>query len=152
MKIRINLYKLLLYGLILTIFLSLIFSAFVFSLENSTNKIKQTEVVTNEKQVLVTQNFILTRRMDVLVADLMFLASTYQEFFIKDYPYNDLDDDWIVYSNQMKYFDKIRFIDLAGNEKLRINYSDSTGAYMVEDALLENKSKCKLFQRCHKFK
>ncbi len=146
MKNRVNLIKLSVYGLMVSLLLSIIFSVSVFTLENSANKLKHNEIVSKETLVLTAQNHILSHRIDDLAANLVFLRSTYIEFIIKDFPYNDLDDDWIVFANQMKCFDKIRFIDLIGNEILRIDYNESTGAYMVDSALLENKASAAYFQ------
>ena len=52
--------------------------------------------------------------------------------------YVDAEKLWLAFSNRRTLYDQIRFIDMEGNEVIRINY-DPDGSLLVDQADLQNK-------------
>jgi len=52
---------------------------------------------------------------------------------------DSLEEEWVVFVNSMKKYDKLRYIDWHGDEIVRINFNNGF-AQKVDDALLQNQS------------
>lgn len=51
-----------------------------------------------------------------------------------------MKEQWVAFADSKKQYDQIRLIDLNGDEKIRINYSDE-GSYVVSEEDLQNKKR-----------
>lgn len=55
-----------------------------------------------------------------------------------------LQDLWLMLANGQKYYSQLRYLDLEGNETIRINYQDGK-ARVVPESELQNKASRRLF-------
>lgn len=126
------------YSIILFIILSfvfiLIYSIFQYNIMN----LKKEEIEKNENRVITLKKNILTQEIDSVISDILFLSDSFSLYTSDETAYQDLAKQWKFFSDRKKIYDQIRYIDISGNESIRINYSDK-GSYIVDKAELQNK-------------
>lgn len=87
---------------------------------------------------------ILRNNFDLVVSDLMFLASQNElETFLESKTDTDrkkLEDEYLLFSRKKRIYDQIRFLDANGMEKVRVDYKNGNAA-VVDESNLQNKSK-----------
>lgn len=101
------------------------------------NKIQKSGIISNEQIVLDVERVIISNKMNQVVSDLLYINDSLQ-LCNGDNNYEDLERQWLAFSNRKKIYDQIRFIDLDGNEVIRVNYKDD-GAEIVDRLNLQNK-------------
>jgi len=129
-----------LYTLILFLALSVLFLMITLFLQTQTDQILQKEIEVNEECLLHAEKVIIQNKTVERVSDLLYITdnlslsgmacTTDTAATIRQ---------WIAFSDRKKVYDQIRFLDVDGNEVIRVNYQAS-GAYAVDSDLLQNKS------------
>ncbi|WP_099189521.1 hypothetical protein [Tepidibacter mesophilus] len=126
------------YSIILFIILSsvfiLIYSIFQYNIMN----LKKEEIEKNENRVIALKKNILTQEIDSVISDILFLSDSFRLYISDETAYQDLAKQWKIFCDRKKIYDQIRYIDISGNESIRINYSDK-GSYIVDKSELQNK-------------
>ena len=123
----------------LIVFSLLLFSYAAFH-EQDIIKIRQ--IMTSSQNVLAdAQQNIFIKELDNIVSDLHFL---YEEPVFQTYINNNLaptntENEWISFSNNMKKYDQLRYIDQNGDEHIRINFVNGR-ALKTNGTSLQNKS------------
>lgn len=130
--------KIFLYGLTLFIIMSFINLMFLYYLHMSTNKIKETELIGNEKRVVDFESNVFFNKINVLTSDVLYISDTYNLHRLNSEKLKEIEKEWISFSDRRGVYDQIRFIDIDGDEKIRINYS-KTGSKAVSENELQNK-------------
>jgi len=108
---------------------------------------QDSQIVDSFKQeaelILTAEKKILSQNIEDIFSDLLFLAQ--QELFqnnsINKNRYNQLNqttNSFRLFSQNKKRYDQIRYIDVNGNEQIRINYENKT-ARIVPISKLQNK-------------
>ena len=92
-------------------------------------------LVLHEANILQMQNDNILYELDEVVSDLSFLEEVYGQALITNQAYEKIQNDWLVFSNQKKHYDQIRYIDKDGNEILVINNSGENAVITSQESL-----------------
>ncbi|WP_304508508.1 sensor domain-containing diguanylate cyclase [Anaerotignum sp.] len=126
-------YVILIYFLIGTIFLSI---SLFFRVK--ADEIKQAEIVSSEELLMDVEKTIVSNKVNRLTTDVLYVADTLRLGDISSGNYSGIEKLLLAFSDRKKIYDQIRYIDLDGNEVIRINYSEK-GSYATSDQDLQNK-------------
>lgn len=105
----------------------------------------QRQIIEQEKSVQTMLIRMINSRIDNVMSDLLHLTDLFSQklnggdLLTGSDEKNAITENWISISNRKLYYDKIRFIDIEGMEKIRVNYSQD-GAYIVPRTELQDKS------------
>ena len=88
--------------------------------------------------MISTENTVISNRINRISGDLLYLADCFRLNDNENGNFSALEKQWVAFSNRKMIYDQIRFIDVDGNEIIRVNYHDS-GAVLVDKANLQNK-------------
>ncbi|UUV20092.1 hypothetical protein NRK67_16945 (plasmid) [Fusobacteria bacterium ZRK30] len=99
-------------------------------------KIKSFEKVEVERIHNLLLNDILSVSSDLMYLSQNFQLNKYLRGQIKDL--NNIEEDFLSFSKNKKLYNKIRYIDENGMEKIRINYNNGN-PYVVKRENLQNK-------------
>lgn len=105
---------------------------------HSVNKATQSKLLSNEQTLLNAERVILSSRLNKITGDLIFIRDSLLLNEENELGYNVLAREWIAFSRSRQIYDQIRFIDVDGNEVIRVNYSGD-GPVLVGTADLQNK-------------
>ncbi|NLW11326.1 MAG: GGDEF domain-containing protein [Clostridiaceae bacterium] len=111
----------------------------------------QRQIIEQEKSVQTMLVRMINSRIDTVISDLLHLTDLFTQSLNGDElvsgsaDKNSIINNWISISDRKLYYDKIRFIDLDGMERMRVNYSPD-GAYLVPRLELQDKSGRYFFQ------
>lgn len=133
-----NCKSLLLKSLFIFIILSLIYLSGAIFINSETNSVHKREVITNEERLIDTEKTIISNKMDNVIGDILYVSDSLSLYDDNSSDKEKLLTQLVDFSNRRKVYDQIRFIDLDGNEKIRINYSEN-GAYVTPENELQNK-------------
>ena len=107
-------------------------------LQYKINEVKKSELLKGEQNTVGVENTIIFNRINRISGDLLYVADCLQLNDNGTADYKEVEKQWIAFSNRKMIYDQIRFIDVEGNEVIRINYSQN-GAVLVDKADLQNK-------------
>lgn len=110
----------------------------LFFIEKEIQSSKLREIEQNEKNLIMLQNDFLGREFSMILSDLHYLHHSFEKQLENPKNYIDVERNWEEFSTHRGIYDQIRFIDINGDEKIRINF-DSSGAYAVSKDKLQNK-------------
>ena len=94
-------------------------------------KINETRLVNLEKDYIGNE-FIS------IISDLNYLKQSFKYIIFEENNYENIANNWKIFSTEKNIYDQIRFIDINGNEKIRINIT-TEGGIIVPEKLLQNK-------------
>lgn len=136
--------KILLYSISIFCVLSIIYLSLAVLLQIHTNQLKKSEIIKNEEKLVSFEQKIISYRIDRVVSDVLYIADNFRAHSL-DYDFSNIEKDWKSFSDRKKIYDQIRYIDLDGNEKIRINYYDN-GSIVIGKEQLQNKKDRYYFQ------
>ena len=125
------------YTIILFLLLSLLVLFFTLFLQFNLNKTKKREILNNEQSLLRAESTIILNRISRISGDLLYVTDCLR---LNDNSYGnylEVEKQWLAFSNRKMIYDQIRFIDVDGNEIIRVNYN--SGAVLVDKENLQNK-------------
>lgn len=106
------------------------------------------ELARQEKAYLDITALTVGKNIANMGRDLLTLKDFTASSIARDDMYS-LEQQYLSMANHYRIYDQIRYIDAAGNEKVRINYTDGK-AEVVPPSLLQNKKERYYFQNsCH---
>ena len=114
--------------------------------QSNANKLKRVEIDVSEESLVQSEEFFLNYKFNRLTSDLRFVYDTLYFQFPNDNDYSSIEKLWKSYSDTRVVYDQIRFLDLDGNEVIRVDYSPE-GAYAIPKDQLQNKSDRYYFQQ-----
>ncbi len=123
------------YSVIFFVIISCIYLAISVFLQINTNKVEKVALIENEERLVNVEKYILSKTINELKSDLLFITDSYN---IQENESEKLGKEWIAFADRKMIYDQIRFIDLNGDETIRINY-DLNGSTAVEEGDLQNK-------------
>ena len=100
--------------------------------------VKRKELLKNEQNIIGAENTIISNKINRISGDLLYVADCLRLNDDGTKDYEDVEKQWLAFSNRKTLYDQIRFIDMDGNEVIRINY-DPDGSLLVDQADLQNK-------------
>jgi diguanylate cyclase (GGDEF)-like protein len=92
----------------------------------------------NEQRIVKLENAYLGKEVSLILSDLHYLHLAFEEQLTDPSSYNKVAQNWLKFSAERQIYDQIRFIDISGKEKIRINFDDNQ-AYIVSQDKLQNK-------------
>lgn len=110
----------------------------LFVIEKQVRSVQFEEIKDNEKRVVSFQNDFIGDNFNMILADLHYLHHAFEDDLEDPKTQNKVALNWRSFSTQRDIYDQIRYIDIAGDEKIRINL-DEDGAYIIPDQDLQNK-------------
>ena len=135
----------------LTLFLPLtavVGTGFITFYQIQTNRV-QSEIASSERREVEVKTALFANRFSSIRADLMILAQQHELQVILDPASNQdilrefrsaLAEEYLVVSQQKQQYDQIRFLDLTGQEVVRVNFNGGQPS-IVADKKLQNQSK-----------
>lgn len=127
-----------LHGICIFIAASFIYLVIAVVLQIKTNELKKSEIIRNEEILLNAEQDVISYRVDRVVSDVLYIADSFEAHSVDSSDFTNIEKEWISFSNRKRIYDQIRFIDVDGNERIRINYSEK-GATEVGKGQLQNK-------------
>lgn len=118
--------------------ISIISTGFLLMFLSQSNLARQKELDSAGRNAIDTVTYFITYKINRLTNDLEFLSNILFNHEEDSVDYSDVASIWIDYSNSRSVYDQIRYIDLDGDEIIRINYG-ANGAYIVPQNELQNK-------------
>ena len=101
-------------------------------------EVKRKELLKNEQNIISAENTIISNKINRISGDLLYVTDCLHLNDDGTNNYADVERQWLAFSNRRTLYDQIRFIDMEGNEVIRINY-DPDGSLLVDQADLQNK-------------
>lgn len=101
-------------------------------------EVKRKELLKNEQNIISAENTIISNKINRISGDLLYVTDCLRLNDDGTNNYADVEKLWLAFSNRRTLYDQIRFIDMEGEEIIRINY-DPDGSLLVDQADLQNK-------------
>lgn len=111
----------------------------LFVIEKEIRSSKFDELKVDEIRMIELENDFLGKEFSMILADLHYLHHDFEAQLDTSLDYNAIAVNWDNFSTQRNIYDQIRYLDISGDEKIRVNL-DSNGAYVVVEEDLQNKS------------
>ena len=130
------------YTLTVFMIISLIFFGITLYVQHQSNLTEKEAILQQAQGTILTSQAVLTGRLSRVVSDLLFLKDSFQTITaasMDDASLQQVSQQWLAFSARKKIFDQIRYIDLNGDEQLRINRMDGHPERVAE-SLLQNKA------------
>ncbi|MDH3997886.1 MAG: ATP-binding protein [Desulfuromonadales bacterium] len=135
--------------LLLFIPISLLTAALLFYVYSSEAHRRTSLVKTSEKELLLNFEKVAQRELQAILSDLALLGEHHelQEYFEKpsDKILHAWEEDWASLSRQRGAYDQVRYLDLSGVEKVRVNLLNGKPEVAPQQAL-QDKSQRYYFQ------
>jgi diguanylate cyclase (GGDEF)-like protein len=132
--------NILFFGFLTYLPVSLLFFAFSMFVNVQENHNQRANYIANETNVVSLENEIIVKNLGSLFSDISYLAYTFQNYeqIFRGENYKQLQENWEAFLASKKVYFKLRFIDVNGNEMIRVNYTED-GPYTSGAEELENK-------------
>jgi len=131
--------KILLYTLLIFLALSIPLIFILFYMESYNLETSRKEISNSEVRLIDAENSVIAAKISRLTSDILYLRDTIDLAGISTSGNEKLKKEWIAFSNRQKIYDQIRFINMSGDEVIRINYYPK-GALSVPERDLQKKS------------
>jgi len=110
----------------------------LFFFEKEVRETRIEELQRQELRVVKLENDFFGRELSMVLSDLHYLHNAFKNELTSTFNYTYVAANWTEFSTQRRIYDQIRYLDAAGNERIRINISDN-GGYAVPEKDLQNK-------------
>ncbi len=130
--------KILLYTLFAFLVLGTIYLSISLAIRMNADGIQREEIVSAEELFVDVEKAVISNRVNRLISDVLYVADSLRLGNIGAGDYSEIEKQWMAFSDRKKFYDQIRYIDLDGNEVIRINYSEE-GSYAISKQDLQNK-------------
>jgi len=131
--------KTILYTVGLFLILSLVFFVITLVIQVNVDTAQKNEIMTKEEQLVSVEKTIISNKVNRLETDLLYVTDALKLGDSGRGDYSAAEEHWLAFSNRKMIYDQIRFIDLNGDEVIRVNYTDS-GATLTDADELQNKA------------
>ncbi|PKM75007.1 MAG: hypothetical protein CVU92_03580 [Firmicutes bacterium HGW-Firmicutes-17] len=131
--------KTILYTVGLFLILSLVFFVITLVIQVNVDAAQKNEIMTQEEQLVRVEKTIISNKVNRLATDLLYVTDALKLGDSGRGDYSAAEEHWLAFSNRKMIYDQIRFIDVDGNEVIRVNYAD-TGATLTDTDELQNKA------------
>ncbi len=126
---------------ILGVFLILSLGYFLITLVIQINDdtAQKNKLLAQQQQLVAVEKTIISNKVNRLATDLLYATDALALGDNGRGDYSDAEDHWLAFANRKMIYDQIRFIDVDGNEVIRVNY-DENGATLTDSDALQNKA------------
>ena len=126
------------YTLLIFILFSLILFFTTSLLQYKLNESKKNDLLTSEQKLINVESKTVTNKINRITSDLLFISDCLRMYDKGNGDYSEVAKLWMAFSNRKKNYDQIRFIDVDGNEVIRVNHQEG-GSVLVDKTELQNK-------------
>ena len=133
-------------GIMFIIVFSVLSFLFVAQNEHDILKLRQ-RLAINQKVLVDTRQSIVIKELDDIFSNINFLyeSPNFQAYLSDESKKNLVESEWSALANNKKKYDQFRYIDIKGNERIRINFKNGK-ALASKDVDLQNKSERDYFK------
>ena len=133
-------------GIMFIIVFSVLSFLFVAQNEHDILKLRQ-RLAINQKVLVDTRQSIIIKELDDIFSNINFLyeSPNFQAYLSDESKKNLVESEWSALANNKKKYDQFRYIDIEGNERIRINFKNGK-ALASKDVDLQNKSERDYFK------
>ncbi len=126
-------------SILLFIFLNMLVFFAGYKNENEINTVQRESFYVREKLNINNSKDIMLNQISLILADLKFIGSNVVDMERLDVDVLYVNELWEDFLESKRFYDQVRFIDIDGLEKIRVN-SGEEGAYSVPNELLQSKA------------
>jgi diguanylate cyclase (GGDEF)-like protein len=105
------------------------------------NENKKMELIKSEQRLLEVENKIIANKINKITTDLLYVSDCFSMYDKGDGDYSEAAKLWLAFSDRKKSYDQIRFLDIDGNEVLRVNYINNEAVLTAKDELQNKKGR-----------
>jgi len=129
------------HSIVIFLVLSIVYIALFSVIQFNAKAVEKNALQRNENRIIELEKNMIGQNLENVISDLLFLTDSFalNDFAETETAYQNLAREWQILSDKKKIYDQIRYIDTAGNETIRVNYTQQ-GAYIVPETALQNKS------------
>lgn len=98
--------------------------AIAYLVDNKINKMNMSSIMKDEHKIVSMQEEFLKREFDIIISDTKYLYSAHKDLLNENNKYNLIGEKWAIFANERKIYDQIRYIDIKGMERIRVNHCD----------------------------
>jgi len=142
--------RIFLYMILAVVILEFTYLSVLLIIRVNSDNIRQAEIVNSKEQIVAIEKTIVSNKMNQLITDVLYIADSLRLDDISTGDYTKLEEQWMSFSDRKEIYDQIRYIDIDGNEIIRINYSKE-GASVTPKQDLQNKKNRYYFIDCDKY-
>jgi len=110
----------------------------LFQIDSRITDAQKREIRNNEKRITVLNAGLLAGDFQNVIHDLDFLDGSYHLFLDNKITFGNLEEIWKIFSENSTKYDQVRFLDVKGNEIIRINYANQK-SHICNKEELQNK-------------
>lgn len=128
------------YIYLLISFISIFLISFLvlFIMEREVRLVQMEEMRLSEQRIVQLEQDFMGKEVDTILSDIHYIHHTFETLLANPEAYGKIAENWAEFSAHKNIYDQVRFIDMAGNEKIRINLGHN-GSYVVSRQNLQNK-------------
>lgn len=131
--------KTILYTLGVFLILSLGYFLITLVIQINADTAQKNKLLAQQQQLVAVEKTIISNKVNRLATDLLYVTDALALGDNGRGDYSDAEDHWLAFANRKMIYDQIRFIDVDGNEVIRVNY-DENGATLTDSDDLQNKA------------
>ena len=100
----------------------------------NSNNIHKTEIINSEEQLADVEKTIISNKVNRLSTDILYIADSLKLNDLSTGNYQEIEKQWVAFSDRKKIYDQIRYVDIEGNEEIKIKYfADGSSVTNVEE-------------------
>ncbi len=134
-----------LYCILFFFSISILYTAIDYSHAVEKNNILKADTLYFESELIDSANMVMIDDIQSLSHDVLYLADILTTYGINQNDWTTVKQLWLAFSSEQIIYDQIRYLDVDGNELIRIDYAE-TGAAIIAMENLQNKSDRYYFQ------
>lgn len=127
------------HGLIIFLAAAAVFLSWTLWQESSSVQTRRSTLITDQRNLVNSEQSVISGKVEYLSSDLVYIRDTLDLDGFPTGDFSRLASDWTAFADSQGIYDQIRFIDVDGNEVIRINLAP-TGSYSVPAEQLQNKA------------
>lgn len=131
--------KTILYTLGVFLIFSLGYFLITLVIQINADTAQKNKLLAQQQQLVAVEKTIISNKVNRLATDLLYATDALALGDNGRGDYSDAEDHWLAFANRKMIYDQIRFIDVDGNEVIRVNY-DENGATLTDSDDLQNKA------------
>lgn len=110
----------------------------MFIMEREVRQVQMEEMRISEQRIVKIEQDFMGKEVDTILSDIHYLHHTFEVQLMNSENYPKISENWAEFSAHKNVYDQIRFIDMTGDEQIRINLGHN-GSYVVPPLALQNK-------------
>ena len=113
------------------------FTSISLIVQINANDFDKNEVLSNEWHLMAVGNDLVANNIASMAADVLYLADMLEGFDLQTKAIEEVEKQWINFSNRKEIYDEIRYVDLNGEERICIEHKNS-GSVLIKESKSTN--------------